>query len=132
MGRSILVTGGSGYFGEVLAGGAVANGDRVRVFDVNPPAATAVSVEFVQGDVRDRDAVRAACDGVDVVLHNVAQVPLARDRELFRSVNVVGTANLLVAARDAGVGKVVHTSSSAVFGIPDSNPVTEETPCRPL
>ena len=62
MGRSILVTGGSGYF-----------------FDVNPPAATAAGVEYVQGDVRDRDAVRAACDGVDVVLHNVAQVPLARD-----------------------------------------------------
>src|SRR5256886_12231699 len=132
MGRSILVPGGSGYFGGVLAGGAVANGDRVGVSDVNPPAASAASVEFVQGDVRDRDAVRTACDGVDVVLHNVAQVPLARDRELFWSVNVVGTANLLVAARDAGVGKVVHTSSSAVFGIPDSNPVTEETPCRPL
>jgi nucleoside-diphosphate-sugar epimerase len=59
-------------------------------------------------------------------------VPLARDRELFWSVNVVGTANLLVAARDAGVAKVVHTSSSAVFGIPDANPVTEDTPCRPL
>ena len=72
--------------------------------------------------MRDRDAVRAACDGVDVVLHNVAQVPLARDRELFWSVNVVGTANVLVAARDAGVAKVVHTSSSAVFGIPDSQP----------
>src|SRR5438552_2872992 len=134
MGRSILVTGGSGYFGETLAAGAgaVANGDRVRVFDVNPPAATAASFEFVQGDVRDREAVRGACDGVDVVLHNVAQVPLARDRELFWSVNVVGTANLLVAARDAGVGKVVHTSSSAVFGIPDANPVTEATPGRPL
>ena len=58
-----------------------------------------------QGDVRDRAAVRAACDGVDVVLHNVAQVPLARDRELFWSVNVVGTANVLLAARDAGVGE---------------------------
>ena len=46
--------------------------------------------------------------------------------------NVVGTANLLLAARDAGVGKVVHTSSSAVFGIPETNPVTETTPCRPL
>jgi nucleoside-diphosphate-sugar epimerase len=67
-----------------------------------------------------------------VVLHNVAQVPLARDRELFQSVNVVGTANVLVAARAAGVAKVVHTSSSAVFGIPERNPVTEETPCRPL
>jgi nucleoside-diphosphate-sugar epimerase len=76
--------------------------------------------------------VRAACESIDVVFHNVAQVPLARDRALFRSVNVVGTANLLVAARDAKVTKVVHTSSSAVFGIPASNPVTEDTPPRPL
>ncbi len=132
MGRSVLVTGGSGYFGEILAGGAVARGDQVRIFDINPPAASADSIEYVEGDVRDRDAVRAACEGIDVVLHNVAQVPLARDRDLFRSVNVVGTANLLVAAREAGVDKVVHTSSSAVFGIPESNPVTEETSCHPL
>ena len=63
VGRSILVTGGSGYFGEILASGAVAGGDRVRIFDVNPPATTAAAVEYVQGDVRDREAVRAACDG---------------------------------------------------------------------
>jgi nucleoside-diphosphate-sugar epimerase len=132
MARSVLVTGGSGYFGEILVDRAVAQGDRVRVFDVNPPSSRAGSVEFLQGDVRDRGAIRAACDGVDLILHNVAQVPLARDRELFWSVNVVGTADLLVAARDAGVSKVVHTSSSAVFGIPEANPVTEETPCRPL
>jgi nucleoside-diphosphate-sugar epimerase len=132
VGRSVLVTGGSGYFGETVVGAAAARGDRVRIFDLNPPAATTDSGDFVQGDVRDRDAVRAACDGADVVFHNVAQVPLARDRALFWSVNVVGTANLLVAARDAGVGKVVHTSSSAVFGIPESNPVTEQTPSRPL
>ena len=55
-----------------------------------------------------------------------------RDRELFDSVNVVGTANVLVAARDARVAKVVHTSSSAVFGVPESNPVAEDAPCRPL
>jgi len=132
MARSLLVTGGSGYFGQILVERAVAQGDRVRIFDVNPPAESPESVEYMQGDVRDRAAIRAACDGVDVVLHNVAQVPLARDRDLFRSVNVVGTADLLVAARDAGVAKVVHTSSSAVFGIPETNPVTEQTPCRPL
>jgi nucleoside-diphosphate-sugar epimerase len=132
MARSVLVTGGSGYFGQILVDRAVAHGDRVRIFDVNPPAESAESVEYMQGDVRDRAAIRAACDGVDVVLHNVAQVPLARDRELFWSVNVVGTADVLVAARDAGVAKVVHTSSSAVFGIPETNPVTEDAPCRPL
>jgi len=127
-----LVTGGSGYFGNILVDGALARGDQVRIFDLNPPAPREGSVEYLPGDVRDRDALRAACEGVDVVLHNVAQVPMARDRALFRSVNVVGTANLLLAARGAGVTKLVHTSSSAVFGIPESNPVTEDSPCRPL
>ncbi|MBA3303037.1 MAG: NAD-dependent epimerase/dehydratase family protein, partial [Acidimicrobiia bacterium] len=89
-------------------------------------------VEAVVGDVRDLDVVRAASEGADIVLHNVAQVPLAKDRDLFEAVNVGGTANVLLAARDAGVGKVVHTSSSAIFGIPDANPVTEDTPGKPL
>ena len=131
---TVLVTGGSGYFGSILVDRALERGDRVRIFDINPPGPRdgEAAVEYVAGDVRDREAVRAACEGVDVVLHNVAQVPLAKDRDLFRSVNVVGTANLLVAARDAGVSKLVHTSSSAIFGIPESNPVTEETPARPL
>ena len=131
MARTVLVTGGSGYFGTILVDEVIASGDRARVFDVNPPAPRA-GVEFVKGDVRDRAALREAVAGADVVLHNVAQVPLARDRDLFWSVNVGGTANVLVAARDAGVAKVVHTSSSAVFGIPDANPVTEDTPLRPL
>lgn len=130
MSRSVLVTGGSGYFGSVLSELALARGDSVRIFDLN--ASTLAGAEFVQGDVRDAAATRAACDGIDVVFHNVAQVPLAKDRDLFDEVNVGGTANLLVAARDARVSKVVHTSSSAVFGIPEHNPVTEASPCRPL
>ncbi len=132
MARSVLVTGGSGYFGTVLAGEALARGDVVRIFDLNPPGPALAGADFVAGDVRDRAAVRDACDGVDVVFHNVAQVPLAKDRALFDEVNVGGTANVLVAARDARVSKVVHTSSSAVFGIPEHNPVTEASPCRPL
>jgi nucleoside-diphosphate-sugar epimerase len=130
MSRSVLVTGGSGYFGSVVSELARARGDSVRIFDLNP--GTVAGTEFVAGDVRDPAAIRAACEGIDVVFHNVAQVPLAKDRELFDSVNVGGTANVLVAARDARVAKVVHTSSSAVFGIPEHNPVTESSPCRPL
>lgn len=136
MARTTLVTGGSGYFGSILCDMALARGDRVRVLDLNPPTGAdghlAGDIEFVQGDVRDLPTVHAASEGADVVLHNVAQVPLARDRELFRSVNVTGTANVLLAARGAGVAKVVHTSSSAIFGIPERNPVTEDTPGRPL
>jgi nucleoside-diphosphate-sugar epimerase len=132
MPSTILITGGSGYFGTVLAEQAVAAGQQVRIFDLNPPDAVLAGVDYVAGDIRDRDAVRGACEQVDVVYHNVAQVPLAKDRELFESVNVTGTANVLLGARDAKVGKVVHTSSSAIFGIPEHNPVTEETPGRPL
>ena len=140
MARTVLITGGSGYFGSILADGALARGDDVRIFDLNPPeppgeragAGAADRVEYVAGDVRDIDGLRAACDGVDVVLNNVAQVPLAKDRQLFWSVNVTGTANVLLAARERRVSKVVHTSSSAIFGIPERNPVVEDTPGRPL
>ena len=131
MARTVLVTGGSGYFGTLLAEQAAAWGHDVRIFDLARPGPD-TTAEVVIGDVRDRTALRSACEGVDVVLHNVAQVPLAKDHDLFWSVNVVGTANVLLAARDAGVGKVVHTSSSAIFGIPEGNPITEATPGRPL
>ena len=85
-------------------------------------APTTSAPEVFAADIRDAAAVRVAVDGVDVVYHNVAQVPLARDPALLRSVNVDGTATLLIACRDAGVGKVVHTSSSAVFGVPATQP----------
>lgn len=129
MARSVLITGGSGYFGSLLVERCLAQGDRVRVLDLHRSDAEA---ESVVADVRDLDAVRQACDGVDLVLHNVAQVPLARDRALFWSVNVAGTANVLLASRDAGVAKLVHTSTSAIYGIPEHNPVHEESPARPL
>src|SRR5690606_36496929 len=83
------------------------------------------------GDIRDFDAILAASAGVDVVYHNVAQVPLARDLALFDSVNRTGTLNMLEAARRGGVGKVVYTSSSAIYGVPRENPVTERTPPAP-
>lgn len=130
---SVLVTGGSGYFGSILVDRALVRGDEVRILDLNEPdPRPGAPVEVLLGDIRDPDAVRQASEGVDVILHNVAQVPLARDRELFWSVNVVGTANVLLAAREAGVRKVVHTSSSAIFGIPEHNPVVEDTTPRPL
>ena len=132
-----LVTGGAGYFGTVLRqrlrerapGGA--GSATVRTLDLVSPDDLAAGEEFVQGDIRDPAAVGRACAGVAVVHHNVAQVPLAKDRHLFESVNVTGTEILLSAARAAGVRKVVYTSSSAVFGAPRVNPVTEETPPRP-
>jgi nucleoside-diphosphate-sugar epimerase len=121
-----LVTGGSGYFGSLLVERLVAAGNTVKVLDISD-ADRPDGVELLVGDIRDRDAVEAAVAGCDVVYHNVAQVPLARDRELFDSVNRNGTLNMLEAARRNDVGKVVYTSSSAIYGVPESNPVSERT-----
>jgi nucleoside-diphosphate-sugar epimerase len=126
-----LVTGGNGYFGQLVVERLAARGDRVRLLDIDITGAERPGVELVAADIRDAAAVRAAVEGVDAVFHNVAQVPLARDAELLRTVNVDGTRILLDACRDAGVGKVVHTSSSAVFGIPEANPVLPTTVPRP-
>ena len=126
-----LVTGGNGYFGRLLVDRLVARGEKVRVLDIDVEGAGGPGVEVIEGDIRDPTRVREAVDGVQVVYHNVAQVPLAKDPHLLRSVNVDGTTVLLEASTDAGVAKVVHTSSSAVFGIPESNPVLPTTVPKP-
>jgi nucleoside-diphosphate-sugar epimerase len=127
-----LITGGSGYFGSLLLDRLRETGAVCRVFDLVDADDRATDVAFHQGDVRDFPAVFEACKGVDVIHHNVAQVPLAKDRHLFQSVNIEGTENVLRAARKAGVRKTIITSSSAVFGIPRSNPVTEEIDPTPM
>lgn len=126
-----LVTGGSGYFGAVLLRKLADRGERVRNFDLNPLGDPDPRVETILGDIRDASVVRNACRGVEVVFHNVAQVPLAKDRDLFWSVNRDGTKCLLEACLTEPVRKVVVTSSSAVFGAPKSNPVTETTATVP-
>lgn len=125
--KTALITGGSGYFGSLLVEKLRQRGVRCSVFDLNDAHDRALDVKFFQGDVRDYGAVVSASRGVDVVFHNVAQVPLAKDLELFESVNCQGTRNVLEASFNQGVGKVVYTSSSAIFGVPKKNPVTEFT-----
>jgi nucleoside-diphosphate-sugar epimerase len=131
MARRALVTGGSGYFGCVLVRDLVRRGLAVRVLDLRDVADRPAEVEMQVGDIRDRHAVERACAGVDLAFHAVAQVPVAKDAALFQSVNVDGTRNLLDGCLRARVRKVVHLSSSAVFGAPRDNPVTERTTPRP-
>ncbi len=126
-----LVTGGSGYFGSLLLRLLRERDIRTEVLDISDAGDRPADVVFHQADIRDRQAVRDSIRGSDVVFHNVAQVPLAKDRRLFWSVNVEGTLNLCDAALSAGCSKLVYTSSSAVFGIPHANPVSEQTPPEP-
>jgi nucleoside-diphosphate-sugar epimerase len=120
-----LVTGGSGYFGCTVVSELRKRGYQVSVFDLVDVPDRPTDVEFLQGDIRDRAAVLRACEGISVVHHNVAQVPIAKDKALFRSVNVDGTRNLLEALRTHRVPKAVFVSSSAVFGVPAKNPVDD-------
>jgi len=129
--KRALVTGGSGYFGCLLVRELLAKGYEVSVFDIEDASDRPENVTFFRGDIRDRHAITRACEGIDVVHHNVAQVPLAKDRHLFETVNVDGARHLLEAARLCQVKKVVLTSSSAVYGVPSKNPVDDTVIPRP-
>ena len=126
-----LITGGSGYFGSLLRDRLHDRGQMVRVFDLSDTDDRPGDVDFVQGDIRDAARVASTVAGCDTIYHCVAQVPLAKDQQLFHSVNVHGTENLLRAASEAKAAKVIFVSSSAVFGVPKANPVNEETTPTP-
>jgi nucleoside-diphosphate-sugar epimerase len=120
-----LITGGLGFFGSALVQRLQSTGVTCRIFDISENQDYLGSVECVRGDICDFDAIKSACAGVDVVYHNVAQVPLAKNISEFSRVNIDGTKNVLEAALACGVKKFVYTSSSAVFGVPAKNPVDE-------
>jgi UDP-glucose 4-epimerase len=136
-----LVTGGGGFIGSHLVRALVRRGSRVRVLDNGfsggPYRVADVfsDVEWIDGDVREMATVRRACAGVEVVFHHaaVASVPrsVARPRSTH-AVNVTGTLNVLTAARDAGVRRVIFASSSAVYGNLPDMPRRETMPVQPL
>ncbi|HTD18040.1 MAG TPA: SDR family oxidoreductase, partial [Ktedonobacteraceae bacterium] len=93
------------------------------------------TVEFIQGDVRDRDAVKAAVKGVEVVFHQAALASVSRSIAqpvASLETNINGTQNVLLAARDAGVRRVVYASSSSVYGNTPILPKHEEMPTLPM
>ena len=140
-GDRCLVTGGAGFIGSNLVRALLRQGMRVRVFDdlstgrlVNLEALLG-DLEVVEGDVRDAEAVHAATQGCAVVFHQAAIPSVARsvaDPVTTNEANVTGTLNVLLAARDAGVQRVVFASSSSVYGNAPEMPVHEDLPCRPI
>ena len=126
----VSISGGAGFLGLHLARRLLADGANVRSLDVGPLDDPELerSVEELRGDVRDRAAVERLVRGADVVVHAAAALPIQASRAAIRSVNVGGTANVLAAARDAGVRRVVFVSSTAVYGIPERHPIREDDP----
>ena len=129
----VLVTGGNGYFGSILSKNLLALGYDVSILDLTKDR-NIKSNKLIQyiGDVRDKKIVDEAMLGVEKVYHNIAQVPLAKDKKLFETVNINGTKNVLDAALKHNIQKFIYTSSSAVFGVPENNPVDHNSIPRPL
>ncbi len=125
-----LVTGGGGFLGGAIARLLHERGDNVTVFGRNRyPHLERMSIRAVQGDLRDPGAVRAAVKGMDVVFHCGALTGIWGPRRTFWNINVGGTRNVLAACREAGVPKLVYTSTpSVVFGENDLCDVDESVP----
>ncbi len=127
-----LVTGGSGFLGNLIARRLLERGDRVKVLDIWEDHTRPKDIEFINCDIRNQEGVFQAMRGVDVVHHNVALVPLTKSGHKFWEVNVEGSRLAAEAAVRAGVKAFIHMSSSALFGVPETYPITENTPMRPV
>jgi len=147
MTMTVLVTGGSGFIGSHLVEALLLRGAMVRVLDnlttghrANLAGALAQpdgrgTVTFIEGDIVDRKTVQDAVTGVEYVLHQAALPSVQRSVEdpvTSNVVNVEGTLNVLLAARDAGVRRVVYASSSSVYGDSPQLPKIESMPTNPL
>ena len=136
-----LVTGGAGFIGSHICEALVKRGERVRVLDNLSTGRRgnldhlADQVEFVEADLGDHDATRRAVEGVGVVFHEAAIPSVPRSVEeprLNHAANVDGTFNLLMAAREAGVRRVVYAASSSAYGETEALPKTEDMLPSPL
>ncbi len=127
-----LVTGGSGFLGNLIARQLLARGDKVKVLDVWEDTTRPRELEYIHCDIRDAKGVRRAMQGVEVVHHNAALVPLTKSGEKFWEVNVEGSRIAAEAAVAARVSSFIHMSSSAIFGAPEHCPITDRSPLRPI
>jgi UDP-glucose 4-epimerase len=135
----VLVTGGAGFIGSNLVRALLERGDDVRVLDNfstgNRGNLGGVDVEIVEGELRSYERVHAATRGAEVVYHlgALGSVPRSvQDPLTSNAVNVEGTLNVLLAARDEGVRRVVYSSSSSVYGNSGELPRTEAMPTDPI
>ena len=139
--RTFLVTGGGGFIGSHLTDSLVHRGGSVRVLDNFATgrrenlAHLSGRIELVEGDVRDTAVLRRACAGVDTVFHQAAIPSVPRsisEPELNHDVNVNGTLSLLLAARNAGVRRLVYAASSSAYGEIGASAKIEDQLPQPL
>src|SRR5688572_9598104 len=140
-GRRVLVTGGDGFIGSHLVDRLLGEGAEVRALVHYSPSGRLgwlqgreADVEIIAGDVRDGERVLQAVEGTQVVFHLAALIGIPysyESPESYVQTNVLGTYHVLNAGRRAGVERVVHTSTSEVYGTALSVPIAESHPLQP-
>lgn len=126
MAQRYLVTGGAGFLGINLVRYLLERGHEVVSLDIAEFDYPDVKdrIKVIKGDIRDRKAVDEAMQGVDIVVHCAAALPLYKREDIF-STDIFGTRNVLDSAHQHGVERVIHISTTAVYGIPDHHPLVE-------
>ena len=136
--RRVLVTGGAGFIGSHLVDALLDRGLAVRVvdnFSTAPRSQVNHRADLIDADIRQLDSIRPAFIGVDTVFHvaALARVPLSIEKPIeTHIVNVIGTLNVLTAARDASVRRFIFSGSSSVYGDQPTLPLREDMPPNPL
>ena len=133
----ILVTGGAGYIGSVAATVLIDQGHEVVVFDdlsTGHKDAVDPRASFIEGSLLDPSALKQAIQNCAAVMHFAGKSLVGESTQkpdLYREVNIGGTANLLAAMNSAGVERLVFSSSAATYGQPTSDLITEDSPAAP-
>ncbi len=127
-GKRVMVTGGAGFLGINMVRYLLDRGCEVTSLDLLPfDYPERDRIREVTGDIRDRAAVDRAMEGADLVVHCAAALPLYKAEDIL-STDIDGTRTVYESARDHGVTRAVHVSSTAVYGIPDHHPLVEDDP----
>jgi len=143
-GKRIFITGADGFIGSHLVEAAVRAGGTVKALSCYSSFDTdgwlddiakdvRANVEITRGDVRDLAYLRQATQGVDIVLHLAALIGIPYSYvapSSYVDVNITGSLNVFLAAREAGVGRIVHTSTSEVYGSALTRPINEDHPLQ--
>ena len=134
--KKVLVTGGAGFFGTSLTKGLINSGYFVKALDIDKSREVidnTGALEFVLGDIRDKNLLNKSCKDLDFLIHAAAILPISRSKKkIFWDVNVNGTRNVLESALNNNVKRVIFISSSSQYGIPKEVPITEKTEFNPV